>query len=125
MEKLRDIKDIVEVHEYSFETLMGLIFLGLVLLFLGIYFFKNRRRKRKRLTPKAVALHNLKTMNYTNTKEVVYTFSTDGFLWINEKNEPEFKALETLLLPYKYKKDVPSLDHALEKRIKVFIEELK
>ncbi|MBU1669359.1 hypothetical protein KKC13_13215 [bacterium] len=125
MEELRDIKDIVEVQEYSLETLIGLIVLALVLLFFLMYVLKNRRRRRKRLSPKAVALQNLKNMNYDNTKEVVYAFSTDGFLWINEKNKEAFNTLEEALISYKYKKEVPPLDRVLAKRIKDFIKELK
>lgn len=125
MEELRDIKDIVEVHEQSLETLIGLVVLALILLLIVIYFLKNRRPKRKRLTPKALALQNLKNMNYENTKEVVYTFSTDGFLWINEKNQEAFNTLEEALISYKYKKEVPLLDRALENRIKAFVKELR
>lgn len=125
MEELRDIKDIIEVQEYSLETLIGLVVLVLLILFIVIYFLKNRRRRRKRLSPKALALHNLQNINYNDTKEVVYRFSTDGFLWVNEQNQQNFKSLEEALLPYKYKKEVPSLDKALEKRVKAFIKELK
>jgi len=125
MEKLRDIKDIVEVQEYSLETLIALVVLALLVLFIMVYFLKNRRRRRKKLSPKAMALQNLKNMNYNDTKEVAYRFSTDGFLWIHEKNEAAFKALEEELLPYKYKKEVPALDKKLEQRVKAFIKELK
>lgn len=125
MEKLRDIKDIVDVQEYSLEMLIALVVLVLLVLFITVYLFKNRRRRRKKLSPKAMALQHLKNMNYEDTKEVVYRFSTDGFLWINEKNEAEFKALEKELLPYKYKKEVPALNKGLEKRVKAFIKELK
>lgn len=125
MEELRDIKEIVQVQEYSLETLIGLIVLAVLVLFIVLYFLKNRRRRKKRLTPKAMALQNLKTMNYDNTKEVVYTFSTDGFLWINEKNQEAFITLDEALISYKYKKEVPHLDKALAQRIKAFVKELK
>jgi len=125
MEKLRDIKDIVDVQEYSLETLIALVLLALLVLFITIYLFKNRRRRRKKLSPKAMALQDLKTMNYDEPKEVAYHFSTDGSLWINEKNETAFNALEKELLPYKYKKEVPALDKGLEKSVKAFIKELK
>jgi len=125
MEELRDIKDIVEVHEYSFEMLMVLIFLTVILLLLLLYFIKNRRRRRKRLSPKAVALQKLKAINYSEAKEVVYCFCEDGFLWRDEKNSEEFNAIEKALLPYKYKKEIPPLDETLIKRVKTFIEGLK
>lgn len=125
MEELRDIKDIVEVHEYSFETLMALIFLTIILLLLIVYFVKNRRRRRKRLSPKAVALQKLKAINYSEPKEVVYCFSEEGFLWTDEKNSDEFNAIEKALIPYKYKKEIPPLDEMLIKRVQTFIKGLK
>jgi len=125
MEKLRDIKDIVDVQEYSLETLIALVVLALLVLFIMVYFFKNRRRRRKKLSPKAMALQHLKNMNYDDPKEVAYCFSTDGFLWINEKNKAAFHALEKELLPYKYQKEVPTLDQALQEKVKAFIKELK
>jgi len=125
MEELKDIKDIVEVHEYSFEMLMTLIVVSIILLLILIYFIKNRRRRRKRLSPKAVALQRLKTMNYSDPKEVVYTFSQEGFLWVNEKNSDVFYAIERALIPYKYKKDIPPLDKKLAKRVETFVKGLK
>lgn len=125
MEALRDIKDIVVVHDQSLESLIALIVLALLVIFLLVYFLKTRRRRRKRPTAKAMALQHLQNMDYSNTKEVVYTLSTDGFLWLNEKNQQEFKALEEALISYKYKKEVPLLDKKMENRIKAFVKELK
>ena len=125
LKDIKDIKDIVEVHEYSFETLIALIVVSIILLLIVIYFIKNRRRRRKRLSPKAVALQKLKTMNYSDPKEVVYTFSQEGFLWLDEKNSDEFNAIEKALTPYKYKKKIPPLDEKLAKRVETFIKGLK
>ena len=125
MEQLRDIKDIVEVHEHSLETLIGITVLSLVILGVLFYLYKNRRKRRKRLTSKEIALNNLKSIDYSNPKEVAYRFTTDGFLFVNENNEKEYRDIEKELLVYKYKKDVPSLEKGLENRIKEFIKELK
>jgi len=125
MEQLKDIKEIVEVHEHSLETLIGVVILSLLLLFVLVYLFKNRRRRRKRVTPKEKALESLKSIDYNNTKEVAYRFTTDGFLWVDEKNENEFREIEEELLPHKYKRDVPKIDIELQNRVKKFIKELK
>jgi len=125
MEQLRDIKDIVEVSDSSFEMLLGLLFLLLVVFFVIFYLYKNRRKRKKRLTPKEVALDSLKSIDYTNPKEVAYRFTTDGYLWLDEQNQSEYQEIEKELLPYKYKREVPPLDGAVESRIKKFIEELK
>jgi len=125
MEQLRDIKDIVEVHEHSLETLIGIIILSLLVIGIILYLYKNRRRRRKRLSPKEIALNSLKSIDYDNPKDVAYRFTTNGFLFINENNQKEYKDIEKELLVYKYKKDVPQVDKGLENRIKMFIKELK
>ena len=125
MEQLRDIKDIVEVHEHSLETLIGIIILSLLVIGIILYLYKNRRRRRKRLSPKEIALNSLKSIDYDNPKDVAYRFTTNGFLFINENNQKEYKDIEKELLIYKYKKDVPQVDKGLENRIKMFIKELK
>ncbi len=125
MEELKDIKDIVEVHEYSFFILMGLIVFIIILLSLAIYFFKNRRRRRKKVTPKEIALNKLKNIDFLDTKSVVYTFEEQGRLFLSEKNQEEFDSITKELTVYKYKKDIPPLDSNVQKRIKAFIGELK
>ena len=125
MEQLRDIKDIVEVNDHSFETLLGLIFLVVLVLSIIFYLYKNRRKRRKKLTPKEKALQNLKSIDYSNPKEVAYRFTTDGYLWLNEENEKEYRDIEKELLAYKYKRDVPQVDEVLKKRVEKFIKELK
>jgi len=125
MEQLRDIKDIVEVHEHSLETLIGIVILSLLVIGIVLYLYKNRRRRRKRLSPKEIALNSLKSIDYDNPKDIAYRFTTNGFLFINENNQKEYKDIEKELLVYKYKKDVPQVDKGLENRIKMFIKELK
>jgi len=125
MEKLKDIKDIVEVHEYSFYIFMGLTVFIIILLSLGIYLFKNRRRRRKKPTLKQIALEKLKNLDYSNTKETVYGFEENSLLFINEDNKDEFESIKKELEIYKYKKDIPPLDSSVEKRVKDFIGKLK
>ncbi len=125
MEELKDIKDIVEVHEYSLFILIGLTVFIVLLLSLAVYFFKNRRRRRKKITVKQRALEKLKKIDFLDTKSVVYTFEEQGRLFLNEKNQEEFDSLIKELTVYKYKKDIPPLDSNAEKKIKTFIGELK
>ena len=125
MEELKDIKDIVEVHEYSFLILVGLSVFLIILLSLAVYFFKNRRRRRKKITVKQVALEKLKNIDFLDTKSVVYTFEEQGRLFLSEKNQENFDSIIKELTIYKYKKNIPKLDTTVEKRIKKFIGELK
>ena len=125
MEELKDIKDIVEVPEYSFFILIGLTVFIVLLLSLAVYFFKNRRRRRKKITVKERALEKLKNIDFRDTKSVVYTFEEQSRLFLNEKNQEKFDSIIKELTIYKYKKDIPALDSSIEKRIKTFIGELK
>ena len=125
MEGLRDIKDIVEVQEHSLAMLIALIVA--VLFFLGVilYLFKNRRRRRKKPTAKEIALQKLQNIDYSNPKDVVYTFEAEGELFVNEKNQEDFENIKKELEIYKYKRDVPSLDEGVKKEIEQFIKGLR
>jgi len=125
MEGLKDIKDIVEVHEHSFETLMGIILFSLLIVGILLYLFLNRRKKRKKPTAKALAKEALNTLDYNNTKEVVYGFIENIQAFLNEKNLEEFKNIEGELNQYKYKKEIPALDESLKNRISTFIKGVK
>ena len=125
MEGLRDIKGIVTVHEYSFETLLAIIITTIIVLSILFYLYKNRRKRGKKLNKYELALKNLKNIDFDDVKKTVYTFSVDGFLHTDEKNIDEFKKIEDELLKYKYQKEVPSIDEALKIRIENFIKGLK
>ena len=121
MEELKDIKDIVDVQEYSLFILIGLIIFG----FLTIYLFKNRRKRRKKPTEKEQALERLERLDYSNTKDVVYTFEEQVLLFVDDKNRDTFTDIQKRLEIYKYKKDIPTLDKDVESEIKTFIKGLK
>ncbi len=125
MEGLRDIKGVVEISEPSLYFFIATVLLTLLALFGAIYFFKNRRKRRKKPTPKELALKALKGLDFSNTKEVVYTFLEEGRLFVNEKNQEEFKSIAKALEPYKYRREVPPLDEGLKRRIEQFIKGAK
>ena len=125
MEELKDIKDIVEVHEHSFIIFLGIIIIALCLLGIALYLFKNRRKRRKQPTEKESALIKLKNLDYSNTKEVVYTFEEQSLVLLNEKNREVFHQIKKGLEIYKYKKEIPPLDEKIKKQIETFIKGLK
>ena len=85
MEELKDIKGIIEVPDYSLWILLGMTTGVLVFIILAIYFFKNKRKKRKKLTSKQIAMKNLKEIDFDDTKGTVYTFCENFQYFINEK----------------------------------------
>ena len=125
MEELKDIKGIIDVPDYSLWILLSIIVCVIFSLVLAIYFFKNRRKKRKKPTLKQIAMKNLKEINFDDTKCAVYTFCENFQYFIDEKNKESFEQLQKELEIYKYKKEVEKLSEELINKIKSMIKEIK
>ena len=125
MEGLKEIQGVVPIPDHSLEILIALIIVTLMILAFGLYLFKNRRRRRKKLSPRALAKEALKGLDFENTKEAVYGFLENAEPFVNEKNEALFRTIEEELTPYKYREEVPALEATLKKRMKQFIEGAK
>ena len=125
MEELKDIKGIIEVPDYSLWILLSIIVCVIFSLVLAIYFFKNRRKKRKKPTLKQIAMKNLKEINFDDTKGAVYSFCENFQYFIDEKNKESFEQLQKELEIYKYKKEVEKLSEEQINKIKSMIKEIK
>ena len=125
MEGLKDIKDIVEIHEYSFWLFLSLILAGLLLSLALYYLYKNKRKRKKRINKRELALTRLKEINFDDTKSAVYTFTVDGNLFVDENNLDKFKKIEQCLERYKYQKDTPKIEETEIEMMKEFIKALK
>ena len=125
MEELKDIKGIIDVPDYSLWILLSIIVCVIFSLVLAIYFFKNRRKKRKKPTLKQIAMKNLKEINFDDTKCAVYTFCENFQYFIDEKNKESFEQLQKELEIYKYKKEIEKLSDEEKNRIKNMIKEIK
>jgi len=123
MEKLKDIKNIVAVVDYSLYYLIGLIFIAIVVL-IAIVLFIKRPKKRKRATSRDMALKHLKNINYEDEKELAYAFTLNIDYFTNEKNENEIKSILKKLEEFKYKKYVQKADKELKRDIKKVIKEI-
>ncbi len=125
MEELRDIKGFVEVPDESFFYLVLTFFvLGLLLAFLGWLYVWLRKPKRrsKKLSPKDLAKLELQKIDFSDTKEAVYSFSENA-----QMVSPEHPALLSLLPTleaYKFKKEVPKLSDEDKKMMQSIIKEL-
>ena len=125
MEELKDIKGIIDVPDYSLWILLSIIVCVIFSLVLAIYFFKNRRKKRKKPTLKQIAMKNLKEINFDDTKCAVYTFCENFQYFIDEKNKESFEQLQKELEIYKYKKEIEKLSEEQINKIKNMIKEIK
>ena len=125
LEQLRDIKPIVMIPDYSLYYLFALIAFVLVLIAIIIYKYKSKIRKTKQPSEKELLLEKLNNLDYTNTKEIAYSFSVDCKQFLDEQNQEKYDAIEKQLIQYKYKKEVEPLSKELEQNIKEFIKGLK
>lgn len=125
MEELKDIKGIIEVPDYSLWILLSIIVCVIFCLILAIYFFKNKRKKRKKPTLKQIAMKNLKEINFDDTKGAVYSFCENFQYFIDEKNKESFEQLQKELEIFKYKKEIEKLSEEQINKIKNMIKEIK
>lgn len=122
MEGLRDIKDIVEVHDHSLLILLSTIMITVLLLLLAFYLLRRRRRKRRhRPTPIELAKEALQQLDYDDAKSAAYTFGEHAEHFITEDNHALHQRIMEALMPYKYKKEVPPLDNETAKAMKDYI----
>ena len=119
-EKLRDIKGIVPITDYSLYYLIALSLVILLLIGIAIYWYLQPKRKKKP-TEKELALKKLKNINFEDQKEVAYLFCLNSIYFVDEKNEFKYKELVEQLDRFKYKKEVPMLEPKLKQEIQDFI----
>jgi len=125
MDKLRDIKGLVEIQDYSLYYLLALVILGLLIASFVIYQLFFKRKRRKKPTKKEIALRELKNIDYSNPKDVAYKFTIFAESLLEESDKREYEMLVKELDSYKYKKEIPKMDEDLKKRVKNFIKGLK
>ena len=123
-EKLRDIKGIVEVSDFSMYYLIALCLLVLICIAVLIYYLMQPK-KRQKPTSRDKALINLKNLNFKDAKDVAYAFTLNVPYFINENNKMKIKKLLKELEIFKYKKDVPQMSDSLKVEIKEIIKGLR
>ncbi len=127
MEKLRDIKGVVEVHDNSLTVLIVTVVAVLLLAAVAGYFMKRKMRKKRRFrkTAKELARERIEAIDFDDPKSVAYTFIEDVGQFVDEQRKSQYETLVKALEPYKYKKEVPPLDAGLKEKIRKFIKEIR
>ncbi len=125
MDKLRDIKGLVEIQDYSLYYLLALVSFGLLIASFMIYQLFFKRKRRKKPTKKEIALRELKNIDYSNPKDIAYKFTIFAGSFLEESDKREYEMLVKELDSYKYKKEIPNMDEDLKKRVKNFIKGLR
>ena len=109
---LHDIKPIVDVNEYSFYYLLGVIGIAILvvlgLMYLGYIWYK----KRNAFNQREHHLNLLNELDLSDTKQSAYMISVycHTFKDDSPRHTEMFNNLSQRLEPYKYKKSVEKFD---------------
>jgi len=124
LSKLKDIKPLVEIDDHSLWLFLAMILAFFIAVALIWYLIKKpKRRKRRRLSQKELAIKALKEIDFSNTKEAVYSFSTNIQKLLPKERLDEYRDFLRDIELYKYKKDVPKLNEDDLAKIKEIIKE--
>lgn len=108
LSKLKDVKGLVEIEDYSiyyFSALVVIVsILVLALLYLLFTFLKHRKKENIR----KIALEKLLNIDLSDTKKAAYELTKYGAVFKDDSTRhfEMFKNLLDHLQAYKYKKDV-------------------
>jgi len=105
IEKLKDIKPNTLIPDNSLVIGVSL-FVFMIALTLIYFFIKKPKRKRKP-THKELKLKALKELDFSDEKELSYRFTTDAYIFLDDKNTQKYHQIVKELTPYKYKKKSP------------------
>ena len=125
LEKLKDIKPIVEIVDYSLYFFIAIVVFIVLIILIGLYKYFTRITKTKQPSKRKILLKKLKNLDFKDSKNIAYTFSTDGYIFVTAKNQNQFNLIEKRLEQYKYKKDVEAISTDLKEDIKKFIKDIK
>jgi len=123
VEKLRDIRDLEVIPDFSFYLFIALVIFALVVLGgLAYMFYRHIRSKRKDLTRKEV-LKRLKDIEFDNSKDAAYKITKYArYLADDERSLKMFNKLENKLLKYKYLPISPAIDQDTINHYNLFLE---
>ena len=112
---LKDIKPIVEIPDNSLIVLSVISFVVLIALVLLYLLVKPRRKRKKKPTSRELALQKLKAIDFSNDKDIAYTFTTLANKFLDKEI---YDDIVSKLDIYKYKKEVPTMPKSLKRTIK-------
>lgn len=122
LDKLRDIKPLMEIGDYSFVILILTIIAVSGTLSIGIYYLIGYLKVKKERDKRDFYHQKLKKMDIQNSKQCAYTITKYGKFLVKEEKEREFlERLNQNLEMYKYTNTPPSLSKKDKKMIEEFI----
>ncbi|BAF69516.1 hypothetical protein [Nitratiruptor sp. SB155-2] len=121
MQKLRDIKPIVEIPDYSFWLYLFFIVIVTLLAALLVYQLV-KLLSRKKIDRRKEILQMLRNLDCNDSKKCAYLLTKYGkYLVTDESRVRLYEDLIRKLTHYKYKKNVPELPEDLKREIRLFL----
>ena len=119
--KLHDIKDIVKIPDNSIFIYYALILIGLlVCLVIIIYIFKYF--KNKKVNQREIYFDILKNIKFKDSKKDAYLITKYIRLLVKSDREKILaNELISELEDYKYKKDVPNINHEIKNKLNTLL----
>jgi len=122
--KLNDIKDLVQIPDYSIYFYYGLIIFVISIFVVVIYIIYNYWKNKKQNIRK-IYFKRLKDIDFNNSKKSAYDITKYGYLLVNTTKEKQLlEDLVDKLGDYKYKRDVPIIDDDIKNSFHIFMESL-
>lgn len=122
MGKIKDIKPIVDIPDFSF---YAYIFssLILVLIIMLLFFELIKIYAKKKIDKRKEMIKELKSLDFSDSKKAAYTITKYGReLVYDDRSYKIFEELLTNLQKYKYRKNPPKMDEDVKKYLRLFIE---
>ena len=109
---LHDIKPLVEIEDYSFWMLNGLIMVGVLVSAALLYLLWRYLKERRRYNHRKVCFEALESISFSSAKEAAYAISRHGLCFADDspRLKEAYYNLVSKLESYKYKKEVGKID---------------
>lgn len=122
MNEINDIKDLVEIPDFSIFIFIFLCILAL-LVFSSLAFLIYKKIKNKKVNHRKEYYKILKNIDFSNPKECSYKISK--YLRLLAQNEREKNLISDLILDledYKYKKEVKQINKEIIVRFEIIMD---
>ncbi len=120
---LHDIKPLVEVNDNSFILFMSLVIIGAIVItgLAYLLFLFLKRRKKENTRKEAYAL--LRDVDFKDAKTSAYAITAHGFIFAEDspRIKEAYENLVNRLAPYKYKKEVESIDAECKSYYEIYV----
>ena len=122
LDKLKDIKPLVEINDYSFIILILTIIIFFSISILGFYYLKKYLKIKRERNKRDFYYQKLKRMDMQNSKQCAYTITKYGKFLVKEDKQIELlKNLNQNLEIYKYTNIPPTLSEKDKEMIEEFM----